>query len=329
MAIRIILELLYYRVMKKALLGFLLTSTLLLLIFLSFNIYLDVPRDEIEKKYVDESSKFMILKDGSRIHYKDEGNKEGKVLVLVHGFADSLFTFDYMIPELENEFRLVRMDFPAFGLTGKVPSNNYGPEAFVKVIHEVTNNLGIQKFSIIGNSLGGSAAWRYALNYPEQLEGLILIAAAGIKNEEDKERKLAPKAVNSPLTGWLFRYVMPKFMIGNILKNVFVDESLITSKNVDRFHDFLILEGSREAIISMSTSGGYKNNSKVEIRNITTPTLIIHGANDNIIPIRTHEYFLSEIVNSKALIYDGVGHIPMLEAPIRTSKDIKEFMNGL
>lgn len=315
--------------MKKALLGFLLTSTLLLSIFLSFNIYLDVPRDEIEKKYVDESSKFMILKDGSRIHYKDEGNKEGKVLVLVHGFADSLFTFDYMIPELENEFRLVRMDFPAFGLTGKVPSNNYGPEAFVKVIHEVTNNLGIQKFSIIGNSLGGSAAWRYALNYPEQLEGLILIAAAGIKNEEDKERKLAPKAVNSPLTGWLFRYVMPKFMIGNILKNVFVDESLITSKNVDRFHDFLILEGSREAIISMSTSGGYKNNSKVEIRNITTPTLIIHGANDNIIPVRTHEYFLSEIVNSKALIYDGVGHIPMLEAPIRTSKDIKEFMNRL
>ncbi len=315
--------------MKKALLGFLLTSTLLLSIFLSFNIYLDVPRDEIEKKYVDESSKFMILKDGSRIHYKDEGNKEGKVLVLVHGFADSLFTFDYMIPELENEFRLVRMDFPAFGLTGKVPSNNYGPEAFVKVIHEVTNNLGIQKFSIIGNSLGGSAAWRYALNYPEQLEGLILIAAAGIKNEEDKERKLAPKAVNSPLTGWLFRYVMPKFMIGNILKNVFVDESFITSKNVDRFHDFLILEGSREAIISMSTSGGYKNNSKVEIRNITTPTLIIHGANDNIIPVRTHEYFLSEIVNSKALIYDGVGHIPMLEAPIRTSKDIKEFMNRL
>jgi pimeloyl-ACP methyl ester carboxylesterase len=161
------------------------------------------------------------------------------------------------------------------------------------------------------------------------LEGLILIAAAGVKNEEDKERKLAPKAVNSPLTGWLFRYVMPKFMIGNILKNVFVDESLITSKNVDRFHDFLILEGSREAIISMSASGGYKNNSKVEIRNITTPTLIIHGANDNIIPVRTHEYFLSEIVNSKALIYDGVGHIPMLEAPIRTSKDIKEFMNRL
>jgi pimeloyl-ACP methyl ester carboxylesterase len=221
------------------------------------------------------------------------------------------------------------MDFPAFGLTGKVPSSNYGPEAFVKVIHEVTNNLGIQKFSIIGNSLGGSAAWRYALNYPEQLEGLVLIAAAGIKNEEEKERKLGPKAVNSPLTGWLFRYVMPKFMIGNILKNVFVDESLITSKNVDRFHDFLILEGSREAIISMSTSGGYKNNSKLEIRNITTPTLIIHGANDNIIPVRTHEYFLSEIVNSKALVYDRVGHIPMLEAPIRTSKDIKEFMNRL
>lgn len=315
--------------MKKALLGFLLTSTVLLSIFLSFNVYLDVPREKIEKKYVDESSKFMILKDESRIHYKDEGNKEGKVLVLVHGFADSLFTFDYMIPELENEFRLVRMDFPAFGLTGKVPSSNYGPEAFVKVIHEVTNNLGIQKFSIIGNSLGGNAAWRYALNYPEQLEGLVLIAAAGIKNEEEKERKLGPKAVNSPLTGWLFRYVMPKFMIGNILKNVFVDESLITSKNVDRFHDFLILEGSREAIISMSTSGGYKNNSKLEIRNITTPTLIIHGANDNIIPVRTHEYFLSEIVNSKALVYDRVGHIPMLEAPIRTSKDIKEFMNRL
>ena len=306
------------------LLGILLTFALILSVFLSFNIYLDVPREDIEKKYADESSKFMILKDRSRIHYKDEGNKEGKVLVLVHGFADSLFTFDYMIPELEDEFRLVRMDFPAFGLTGKVPSNNYGPEAFVKVIHEVTNTLGISKFSIIGNSLGGIAAWEYALNYPNQLEGLILIAAGGI-NEREKERKLALKAVNSPLTRWLFRYVMPKFMIGKILKNVFVDQSLINSKNVNRFHDFLILEGSREAIISMGTSGSYKINSKV-LRNIKTPTLIIHGANDNIVPVETHEYLLSEIENSKAHIYDGIGHIPMLEAPIRTSKDIKEFI---
>ena len=109
-------------------------SVLAILVFLIYSgTYLDVPREELESRYAIGASQFLNLDDGSRIHYRDEGNDNGPVIVLLHGFNASLFNFEKLVPLLSEDFRLVSLDLPAFGLTGSVPSGEYTTENFMKI----------------------------------------------------------------------------------------------------------------------------------------------------------------------------------------------------
>ena len=112
--------------------GIVLVTILIVAIFRGT--YLDISRQELEEKYALGESKFLILKDGSRIHYRDEGNNERPVIVLLHGFNGSLFNFEGLVSLLAEDFRLVSLDLPAFGLTGAVPSANYMIENFVNTV---------------------------------------------------------------------------------------------------------------------------------------------------------------------------------------------------
>ncbi len=80
--------------------------------------YLDILRKELEAKYATGSSQFLDLPDGTRIHFRDEGKLEKPVIVLLHGFNGSLFNFERLVPLLVDDFRLISIDLPGFGLTG-------------------------------------------------------------------------------------------------------------------------------------------------------------------------------------------------------------------
>ena len=120
--------------------------------------YLDISREELEAKYATGSSQFLNLPDGARIHFRDEGKTESPVIVLLHGFNGSLFNFERLVPLLADDFRLISIDLPGFGLTGAIPSADYTTESFMDTITKLTNQLGIEKFSIAGNSMGGGVA---------------------------------------------------------------------------------------------------------------------------------------------------------------------------
>ena len=96
-----------------------------LFVLLYSGIYLDIPRKELESKYATGSSKFLNLPDGARIHFRDEGKAESPVIVLLHGFNGSLFNFERLVPLLVNDFRLISIDLPGFGLTGATPAADY------------------------------------------------------------------------------------------------------------------------------------------------------------------------------------------------------------
>jgi len=90
-------------------------SVLAILVFLIYSgTYLDIPREELESRYAIGTSQFLNLDDGSRIHYRDEGNDEGPVIVLLHGFNASLFNFERLVPLLADYFMLVSFDLSAF-----------------------------------------------------------------------------------------------------------------------------------------------------------------------------------------------------------------------
>ena len=307
-------------------------SVLAILVFLIYSgTYLDIPREELESRYAIGASQFLNLDDGSRIHYRDEGNDEGPVIVLLHGFNASLFNFERLVPLLAEDFRLVSLDLPAFGLTGAVPSGEYTIENFKETVSELTHYLDIEKFSIAGNSMGGHVAWRYALEYPDQIEGLILIAAGGVSEDEQAmdDSPIVWELMDSSLARKILLFFTPRFFAEQGLQIAVADPKLVTEELVSQFHELALLEGSREAILSMITGDRHSSSGPEIFNQISAPTLVIHGEEDNLIKVESSKYFEENIPDVEVKIYSDIGHLPMYEDPERTAKDIRDFIDNI
>ena len=319
--------------MKKTLkwIGIFIIAILIILIY--SGTYLDIPREKLEAKYATGSSQFLDLPDGARIHFRDEGKPESPAIVLLHGFNGSLFNFERLVPLLAKDFRLISIDLPGFGLTGAIPSANYTTESFMDTVTSLTNQLGIEKFLIAGNSMGGGVAWRYTLEHPAKVEGLILLASSGVGSKEDvkkfEERENNPpivwKLMNSTLFKKFLNYYTPKFFATEGLKRSVYDQKFADADHANQFHDLVLLQGSRNAILSMTMGGRRQMYGPESLSKITSPTLVIHGEEDNIIGFERSSVFKENIDNAEIKIYPEIGHLPMYEDPVRTANDIIKF----
>ena len=307
---------------------------ILLAIVIYSGTYLDLSRDTLEAKYAIGESEFLDLKDGSRIHYRDEGDLYKPVIILLHGFNGSLFNFERMVPFLSKEYRLISLDLPGFGLTGAVPSMDYSTQNSILVINKLTSYLGVEKFSIAGNSMGGGIAWRYALENPEKTLSLILLASSGIYSaeerlrieESERESPLVWKLMRSNFVSYFLSLYTPKFFATQGLKTSVFDPNLATEEIANQFHELTLMQGSREAILSRFSKRSFNNDKPDILKNIQAPTLIIHGKEDNIIPFKSSINLDQYIQNSKLVIYPKIGHLPMYETPATVADDIKKFL---
>ena len=306
---------------------------ILLVIVVYSGTYLDIPRDKLEAKYASGASEFLNLKNGSRIHYRDEGDLYKPAIILLHGFNGSLFNFERMVPLLSKEFRLISIDLPGFGLTGAIPSMDYSTQNSILVINELTKHLGVEEFSIAGNSMGGGIAWRYALENPEKTQSLILLASSGIYSSEERlqieeserESPLVWKLMRSNFVSYFLSLYTPKFFATQGLKTSVYDPNLATDEIANQFHELTLMQGSREAILSRFSKQNYSNEKPDILKKIQAPTLIIHGREDNIIPFKSSINLDQYIQNSQLMIYPKIGHLPMYETPARVADDIKKF----
>lgn len=305
-------------------------------IFFYNGIFLDIPRSELEKKYSTDNSSFLKMPDGKIIHFKDEGNPSLPTIVFLHGFNGSLFNFERLVPLLSKDFRLVSIDLPGFGLTGSIPSGDYSTDSFIKTVNQVIDHLNISNFSIAGNSMGGGVAWRYTLLFPEKIDSLILLASSSIVSKEEREniesqRRETPwvwRLMRSNLTNFVLSYYTPKFFATQGLKASVFDEKIATEKLANQFHDLVLLEGSRKAILSMfGERRGYQEDPNI-LKSIKAPTLVIHGREDNIIPFESSFIFREYLNDVELKIYPNIGHLPMYEAPETTAIDIKTFIES-
>ena len=307
---------------------------ILLVIVVYSGTYLDIPRDKLEAKYASGASEFLNLKNGSRIHYRDEGDLYKPAIILLHGFNGSLFNFERMVPLLSKEFRLISIDLPGFGLTGAIPSMDYSTQNSILVINELTKHLGVEEFSIAGNSMGGGIAWRYALENPEKTQSLILLASSGIYSSEERlqieeserESPLVWKLMRSNFVSYFLSLYTPKFFATQGLKTSVYDPNLATDEIANQFHELTLMQGSREAILSRFSKQNYSNEKPDILKKIQAPTLIIHGREDNIIPFKSSINLDQYIQNSQLMIYPKIGHLPMYETPARVADDIKNFL---
>ncbi|MFM1756412.1 MAG: hypothetical protein RL621_1366, partial [Bacteroidota bacterium] len=146
----------------------------------------DISREQLKSKYAQSPSKFIPVM-GMQVHYRDEGNKEDTTpLLFIHGTSSSLNTWDSLVKLMPNHKRIIRLDMPAFGLTGPNPENEYSYQYYSQFLYAFLNELNIKQCIVAGNSLGGGIAWHFALAYPKQVHQLILIDASGYPKLNEK-----------------------------------------------------------------------------------------------------------------------------------------------
>ncbi|MEO1934424.1 MAG: alpha/beta hydrolase [Myxococcales bacterium] len=292
----------------------------------------DIPAEEVDALYTNEESEFMVLDNGARVHYRDEGNPDGPPLVLIHGSNASLHTWELWAADLGDQFRIVSMDLQGHGLTGPVPGNDYSIDAMARLVDEVVTRLGIDRFSLAGSSMGGTTAWTYAVQHPDRLNALILVGSSGYPDDDDDDEEdegpLVFKILSSPVGRALVRNVSPRMLAEEGLKTSFFDDSLVDEAMVDRYTTLAVREGSRDATsIRFSTPRSYE--LALRIPEITAPTLILQGDGDLLISVPHAEKFHADIAGSKLIIYEDVGHMPMEENPEQSAADVRGFLNGV
>ena len=280
----------------------------------------DIPVSDLKSKYANQYSKFIEI-DGMKVHYRDQG--KGETIILLHGTGASLHTWDKWTDKLKNNYRVIRLDLPAYGLTGPHPENKYSISEYSEFLNSFINELKLNDFILSGNSLGGSISWYYASTYPEKVKLLSLLSPGGFLNKKN-ESPLVIKLARAPVINTILRYVTPRFFIKNTLKEVYYDKSKLTDLKIDTYRDMILRENNRESFISRSLLNPKNHTNRLKL--ISAPTQIIWGNEDAWIPVSNAKFFESEILNIRIDIMDKTGHIPMEERPKESVDLLLDFI---
>ena len=315
--------------MKYLIRGLKITLALALLIIFGAILFFghrDIPLDELKAKYTNSASSFIAL-NGMDIHFRDEGNPNDSIpIVLIHGTGSSLHTFDAWTNDLKNSHRVIRMDLPAYGLTGPFPDRNYSMAQYTAFIKGFLETLGVKQCIVAGNSLGGQIAWNFTLEQPEMIKKLILIDAAGYP-QISKSTPIAFKLGQIPVLSKLLTFITPRFIVRASVENVYYDKSKVTDSLAERYFELTLRAGNRQAFVDRfkmsSNADAYKS-----IKNIQQPTLILWGAEDYLITVENAYKFQKDLPNDTLVILDNMGHTPMEESPLESLAPVLSFLRN-
>lgn len=297
---------------------------LFLLVVLILFGYGDRSVGELKAKYANPPSQFISV-DGMQVHYRDEGNTSDSLpLVLIHGTGASLHTFDAWTEVLKTKKRIVRMDIPGFGLTGPFPHKNYSIDSYASFINNFLEAKNIEKCVIGGNSLGGQIAWNFTANYPQKVEKLILIDAAGYPFESESV-PMAFTMAKTPVINQLLTFLTPRFVVKKSVEDVYADKTKVTSKLVDRYFELTLRKGNRQALVDRMTMENQTPNID-KIKTIQQATLVLWGDQDFLIPVSNANRFHEDLPNSTLIILKDLGHVPMEEDSEKSLVPVVDFL---
>lgn len=299
-----------------------LIATVAVLLLIGAVVYRDVPASEVEAKWATPPSKFVVI-DGVRLHYRDEGS--GPAVVLLHANYSSLFMWEPWVAKLRDHYRVIRVDLPAHGLTGPEPSGNYTLERIQALFERFVDERGLQRFTVVGTSIGGTVAMRYTAAHPERIERLVLISPGSL---EARVRGRTTPA-NVPRVADILGYVTPKAFTRFLLTNDYGDPARLTDAVTDEWYEMWMREGNRLAMINLLrqyVSGGVED----KIRAVKVPVLLIWGEKNQRVPLALAYETRKLLENSpevKLEVLPGIGHMLVQEAPTASAQLIRRYLD--
>ncbi len=284
----------------------------------------EMPYGALTRQYGLPSSQTFEPSPGVRVHYTDEGNREGRTLILVHGFAASVHAWRPWAERLSADFRIVAIDLPGHGLTQTPDGYRATLTSNAALIDALANAIGVRSFVLAGNSIGGTVALAYSMMRGGRLEGLVLIDAAGWP-ETASGPPLFVDLLDNPVGRWFIKLFNPRLFASGGLKSAYRNEALVTDAVVDRYVDLAMAEGHRDVLLTQDMEAKPKW-TPVDFHAIRVPTLVMAGEEDALIPADDSRKIAAAIPGARLVIYPDGGHLPMEQLPDATVKDLRAFL---
>lgn len=284
------------------------------------------PNTEPAKPSISDNPYFLAADktvniDGINIRYRDEGSKDLPAIVMIHGFTSSLETWDALAGELLSDYRIVRLDLPGHGLSDQDPTGNYSNARTVELFTKFSDKLSLENPALVGNSLGGLIAWRTAQSNPSSAAKLILISPGGFSiNSVTEDPVAVPMMVKIYLTK------APSAGVKQATSALYGDPALLTEDRLTQIEDMMKRSGNGDAFVTRAGQFTLPN-PESDLASVSTPTLIIWGEKDIMIPPSQGPRFLEAMPYARLINYEGIGHVPQEEAPARLAKDIRDFLS--
>ncbi len=283
-----------------------------------------ISKEEAQERFATNStSKFMTI-GNSKLHYRDDGR--GEPILLIHGFGASLHTWEKIKPAIIGAgYRVITLDLPGFGLSDfPYDDPREADEIYFEYLLTFLKKLNLTKLHVGGNSLGGWVSWEMAYAYPDLVDKLILLNAAGYDIEETNASAI--KLGGKKIFNRFAKTGVSKFIIKKSIQQSFGDKSLVSDELVDFYYGLTNREGNISFVQHLARRLVEPNSDK--IKEIKNPTLIIWGDKDRLIHVRDATKFAKDLSNDEIVIYQGVGHTPMEEHPEKCAEDIIRFLNS-
>ena len=277
----------------------------------------------------DPDSKFIAIRN-VEVHYKIKG-KGDNVLIFLHGFGASIFTWHKVIKPLSQNYTLIAYDRTGFGYSSRPMPGEWGgdspysQESQVEQIVALMDALGVDKAVLVGNSAGGVTAVLTTLKYPERVKALILVGAAIFKGGPP---------------GWLnpFMRIPQVKRLGQLLirkyyanffekarKRAWHDPSKQTEEILAGYRKPMRARDWDRALWEFALA--YKSSSlKERLSDIKVPVLVITGEDDRIVPPEASEKIARKIPNAELAVISNTGHLPHEEAPEEFLEVVNNFL---
>lgn len=290
----------------------------------------DIPHAVLERKYADPRSSFFTMSNGLRIHYRDEGRGDGPPLMLVHGYCASLHTWEPWIQHLREHYRLISIDLPGHGLTRTPWGYRAAATSFAAILDAAAEHLGLTSFALAGSSMGGALAWDYARLRPDKIDALVLVGAAGW-TPKPGQVMLSPEMrllLHSPIGPYVRDLDNTSFMRKG-LRASFADPELAVETMVERYVELGRAPMHRQVQMQIALDEGVRFYAdRQKLAEITAPTLVLHGAQDKVVPAGDGIRFATAIRGARLVMYENVGHIVHEEIPAQSAGDLHAFLQA-
>ena len=266
-------------------------------------------------------------------NYTGDCKCDAPLIVLMHGFGASTFSWRKVIEPLGQYGEVIAYDRPAFGFTER-PSvtlgvDSYGFEANFKILDDLIAKYATdRKVVLVGHSAGGQLAAEYARLNPTKVQGLILVDAAIVTTGGGPDGlswlyqipqidKLGPILVSSiAQTG------------DDVIRRSHFDQTQVTQEVLDGYRQPLKVKGWERAFWKFATASR-KNDLLANIGTIKTPTLLISGVADTIVPVADQTKLQKLMPGSELVLIEKSAHLPHEEQPEAFLSGVEPFMNEL